>query len=74
MQPYQNMPIYQGQFNEYLNCHFADVFLHNVDGNSSRRDSPRELLCGEELRFLNPSQIDEVFLNEYNPCIFIIPF
>ncbi|CAK5091874.1 unnamed protein product [Meloidogyne enterolobii] len=38
------------------------VFLHNVDGSDSRRDFPKELLCGEELHFLERKQIDLVIL------------
>lgn len=39
-----------------------DVFLHNVDGLDSRRDSPKELLCGEELHFMDRKQIDIIIL------------
>uniref|UniRef100_A0A915N658 Mot1 central domain-containing protein n=1 Tax=Meloidogyne javanica TaxID=6303 RepID=A0A915N658_MELJA len=39
-----------------------DVFLHNVDGFDSRRDFPKELMCGEELHFLERKQMDLVIL------------
>uniref|UniRef100_A0A914I3V4 Helicase ATP-binding domain-containing protein n=1 Tax=Globodera rostochiensis TaxID=31243 RepID=A0A914I3V4_GLORO len=39
-----------------------DVFLHHLDGPNSSRESARELFCGDDLRFLNATQCDEVLV------------
>ncbi|KAL3097512.1 hypothetical protein niasHS_003960 [Heterodera schachtii] len=48
--------VYDHRFTE------IDVFLHHVNGPNSSRDSPREILCGDEMRFLNATQCDEVLV------------
>ncbi|CAB02491.2 BTAF (TBP-associated factor) homolog [Caenorhabditis elegans] len=45
-----------------------DVFACDVDGISSNRSSPTELMCSEEMRFLGEKEKDKVYLTRKILC------
>lgn len=45
-----------------------DVFACDVDGISSNRGSPTELMCSEEMRFLGEKEKDKVYLTRKILC------